>query len=160
MNKEEMLEYLYNSNTAVSDTLVDGFISDKIIKFLPLYVIEYCVLNKEAQETIMNLSNNELCVLSQIIQYAEKERQDWVPLAASFAHFLKNVKYNELVKDINSNNVDNILIPELIFLTKNGGNFFGIKSLADLTKYKSLRINKLKDLEKSNDPNIIFLLKY
>ena len=92
MNKEEMLEYLYNSNTAVSDTLVDGFISDKIIKFLPLYVIEYCVLNKEAQEAIMNLSNNELCVLSQIIQYAEKERQDWVPLAASFAHFLKNAK--------------------------------------------------------------------
>ena len=47
---------------------------DKIIKFLPLYVIEYCVLNKEAQEAIMNLSNNELCILSQIIKYAEKER--------------------------------------------------------------------------------------
>ena len=42
-------------------------------------------------------------------ELAEKERQDWVPLAASFAHFLKNVKYNELVNDINSNNVDNIL---------------------------------------------------
>ena len=160
MNKEEMLEYLYNSNMAVSDTLVDGFINDKIIKFLPLYVLEYCVLNKEAQEAIMKLTNNELCILSQIIKYAEKERQDWVPLAASFAHFLKNAKYNELVNDINSNNVDNILIPELIFLTKNGGNFFGIKSLDDLTKYNSLRINRLKDLEKSNDPNIIFLLKY
>ena len=34
MNKEEMLEYLYNSNTAVGDTLVDGFINDKIINCL------------------------------------------------------------------------------------------------------------------------------
>lgn len=160
MNKEEMVEYLINNNVAVKDTLIDGFITPLVLESLPLYVIEFCVLNKEAQEIIMSLSNNELNIFSQLIKYAERDGQDWIPLAASFVHFLKNDRYKEIVKDINVKELDDSLIPEFLFLIRNGGNFYNIKSLNDIKDYKNIRIDRLKELVKSNDPNIILLLKY
>lgn len=57
MNTEEVLKYLIDNNSYVESSLVDGFINPLRIKYLPLDVLEYCVINKKVQEKIMTLGD-------------------------------------------------------------------------------------------------------
>lgn len=160
MNTEEVLKYLIDNNSYVESSLVDGFINPLRIKYLPLDVLEYCVINKKVQEKIMTLGDNELIVLSNIINYAKSLNQDWIPLAANFIHFLENGCYRKLVNDIKREGVLLELISSLLFFTNNSQNYFHIDSLEDLKNIDNIRNLKLREISNTNDPNSILLVKY
>ena len=90
MDVNSVIEYLKKSNTHIEDSLIDGFVNENTIKYLPLYVIETFAINKEAQKIIINLPDEHLRNISKIIAYAESVDQDYIPLCAEYYHFIEN----------------------------------------------------------------------
>ena len=160
MTSEYVFKYLENSNKKVKETLIEGFINNLIVEYIPLYAIEYCVLYPNVQKILMKLSENELAVLGKIIIYAERNKQDWVPLGAKYIHVLKNDKYKALSEDIRNRGISSSLISNFLFLISNSFNFYNIKKIEDIENLKEIRLSKLNKILKTNEPNIILLVKY
>lgn len=160
MSCEAVLNYLKESNSYVESSLVDSFINPLIVKYLPLYVIEYCVLNQNVQEVLLKLSENELYFASQIIKYAEMNGQDWITLCAQFIHLLDNSNYKDLVLDLRDKNINDDFISKFLFLTNNGGNFYNIKTVDDIYNFDNVRLAKINEYSNTSDPNLIMLMKY
>ena len=83
MDINSVINYLNTSNKETEKTLINGFINEITIKYLPLYVLETFALSKEAQEIIINLSEQNIKNISKIISYAESVNQDWISLCAN-----------------------------------------------------------------------------
>lgn len=160
MDVNYVIEYLKRSNKYLEETLMDGFVNETTIKYFPLYFFEYFAMNKEAQKIVMSLTENNLKILSKIITYADKINQDWIPLCAEFYHFLKNNRYSNLVNEISNRDIDESLIENLLFVCKNGGNYFNINSIEELIKFDSIRLEQNNRNSDTNDPNILLLNKY
>ena len=154
MDTNNVIAYLNNSNQETKNTLIDGFINDKTIQYLPLYVLETFAINKEAQLIIMNLSIQHLKNISNIIKYSENINQDWIPLCANYYHFLNNKRYDNLVNDINNIDLDSSLVESLLFVIENGGNYFNINSINDLKDLRNKRISRAQNIHDTKDPKI------
>ena len=142
MDINSVINYLYTSNKETEKTLISGFINEITIKYLPLYVLETFALNKEAQEIIINLSEQNIKNISKIINYAENENQDWISLCANYYHFLKNKQFSNLIDDVSKNDLSESQIKNLLFVISNGGNYFDINSVDDLNNLQIIRDNK------------------
>ena len=160
MDINSVINYLYTSNKETEKTLISGFINEITIKYLPLYVLETFALNKEAQEIIINLSEQNIKNISKIINYAENENQDWISLCANYYHFLKNKQFSNLIDDVSKNDLSESQIKNLLFVISNGGNYFDINSVDDLNNLQIIRDNKNSNNNETNDPNILLLNKY
>jgi len=160
VNANYVIEYLKKSNKHLEETLVDGFVTETTIRYFPLYFFEYFSMNVDAQKKFLELSDNNLKTLSLIISYAEKMNQDWVPLCGEFYHFLNNKRYSNLVDDMSNKIIEQSLIENLLFLCKDGGNYFKIDSVEELTNLDSIRLEKNNKNNNTNDPNILLLNKY
>lgn len=160
MDVNYVVEYLKRSNKYLEETLIDGFVNETTIKYFPLYFFEYFGMNVEAQKKVMELSESNLRIISNIISYASKYNQDWVPLCAEFYHLLKNNEYSNLIDEINNSVIDGSLIENLLFISKNSGNYFDIYSIDDLKKLDSIRLEKNNSNGDTYDPNVILLNKY
>ena len=160
MDVNSVINYLNTSNKETEKTLINGFINEITVKYLPLYVLETFAINKEAQEIIISLSDQNIKNISMIISYAESIHQDWIPLCANYYHFLKNEKFSDLIDDISKNELDQLQIENLLFVISNGGNYFGINSVDDLKNLSTIRNNRNSKNNKTNDPNILLLNKY
>ena len=159
MDINSVINYLNTSNKETEKTLISGFINEITIKYLPLYVFETFALNKEAQEIIIKLSEQHLKNISKIIKYAESASQDWIPLCASYYHFLQNKRYTNLINVLSNSELDQIQIEKLLFVINNGGNYFDINSIGDLNNIHTIRNDK-NDKNETRDPNILLLNKY
>ena len=159
MDINSVINYLNTSNKETEKTLISGFINEITIKYLPLYVFETFALNKEAQEIIIKLSEQHLKNISKIIKYAESMNQDWIPLCASYYHFLQNKRYTNLINVLSNSELDQIQIEKLLFVINNGGNYFDINSIGDLNNIHTIRNDK-NDKNETRDPNILLLNKY
>ena len=160
MDVNSVINYLNTSNKETEKTLINGFINEITVKYLPLYVLETFSINKETQEIIISLSEQNIKNISKIISYAESIHQDWIPLCANYYHFLKNEKFSDLIDDISKNELDQSQIENLLFVISNGGNYFGINSVDDLKNLSTIRNNRNSKNNKTNDPNILLLNKY
>jgi len=160
MDVNNVINYLNLSNTKVKETLIDGFINDTTIKYFPLYVLETFAINKEAQSIIMSLDEIHLKHLSKIIKYAESVNQDWIPLCASYYHFLKNKRYTNLVDELCKNELEQSQIENLLFVISNGGNYYEVNSIEDLYNIPGIRNDKNNKNSETMDPNILLLNKY
>lgn len=160
MNTNEVIEYLKNSNEYVNESLVDGFVNDKVVKYLPLDVIEYCVLNKKVQLIIINLEEWQLKLVSQIIKYTRNNNQDWISLCANFIHLFDGHSYDDLLEDIKINGLIDEDVGSFLFLISNSRNFYDIKNVNDLKRIKEIRLLYNERYRDTNDPNVIFILKY
>ena len=100
MDINSVINYLNTSNKETEKTLISGFINEITIKYLPLYVLETFALNKEAQEIIVSLSEQNIKNISKIISYAESTNQDWISLCTNYYHFLKNKHFSNLIEDV------------------------------------------------------------
>ena len=78
MDVNDVINYLNSSNKETEKTLINGFVNDITVKYLPLYVFETFALSKEAQEIIMQLPEQHLKNISKIINYSEGINQDWI----------------------------------------------------------------------------------
>lgn len=160
MDINSVINYLYTSNKETEKTLISGFINEITIKYLPLYVLETFALNKEAQEIIINLSEQNIKNISKIINYAENENQDWISLCANYYHFLKNKQFSNLIDDVSKNDLSESQIEKLLFVISNGDNYFDINSVDDLNNLQIIRNDKNSKNSETNDPNILLLSKY
>lgn len=160
MDANYVIDYLKKSNKHLEETLINGFVNEMTVKYFPLYFFETFALNIEAQKKFMELSENNLIIVSKVIRYAEKVNQDWIPLCAEFYHFLKNNRYSNLVNEISNRNIDESLIENLLFIIKNSGNYFGINSIEDLRSLDYIRKEKNDKNSNTYDPNILLLNKY
>lgn len=160
MDINSIINHLNTSNKETEKTLISGFINEITIKYLPLYVLETFALNKEAQEIIINLSEQNIKNISKIISYAESVNQDWILLCANYYHFLKNKHFLNLIDDVSKNELSESQIEKLLFVISNGGNYFGINSVDDLNNLQIIRDDKNSKKNETNDPNILLLNKY
>lgn len=160
MDINSIINHLNTSNKETEKTLISGFINEITIKYLPLYVLETFALNKEAQEIIINLSEQNIKNISKIISYAESVNQDWILLCANYYHFLKNKHFSNLIDDVSKNELSESQIEKLLFVINNGGNYFGINSVDDLNNLQIIRDDKNSKNNETNDPNILLLNKY
>ena len=160
MDVKNVIQYLKNSNKYIEESLMEGFINERTIKYLPLFVLERLAISKEAQEIIINLSENNLKIISNIISYASKKNQDWIPLCSNFYQFLKNEKYHNLINELNSIILEETLIENLLFICSNSGNYFDINSINELRDLDFIRLNRNNKNSNTNDPNAILLNKY
>ena len=160
MDINSIINHLNTSNKETEKTLISGFINEITIKYLPLYVLETFALNKEAQEIIINLSEQNIKNISKIISYAESVNQDWILLCANYYHFLKNKHFSNLIDDVSKNELSESQIEKLLFVINNGGNYFGINSVDDLNNLQIFRDDKNSKNNETNDPNILLLNKY
>lgn len=160
MDVNNIIDYLKNSNKEVENTLINGFINENTIKYLPLYVLETFSINREAQEIIMNLSEIHLKNISKIINYAENINQDWIPLCANYYHFLQNKRFSNLVEEVCKIELDQFQIENLLFVINNGGNYFDINSISDINKLFEIRNGRNSKNKETRDPNILLLNKY
>ena len=160
MDVSNVISYLKNSNKRLEETLIDGFINDNTIKYLPIYVLETFALNKEAQLIIMNLSLNHLKNISKIINYTSNMNQDWISICAKYYHFINNEKYTNLVNEINDKELDYQYLRNLLFIINNSRNYFNINSIYELINLSDVRNNKNNQNSETNDPNILLLNKY
>lgn len=160
MDVNYVIEYLKKSNKYLEKSLIDGFVNETTVKYFPLYFFEVFGINEDVQKKVMELSESNLIIVSQIIKYAEKVNQDWVPLCAEFYHFLNNKRYSNLVNEIGNSNIDESLIENLLFVVKNSGNYFSINSIEDLKNLDSIRVEKSEKNKDTYDPNILLLNKY
>lgn len=160
MDINSIINHLNTSNKETEKTLISGFINEITIKYLPLYVLETFALNKEAQEIIINLSEQNIKNISKIISYAESVNQDWILLCANYYHFLKNKHFSNLIDDASKNELSESQIEKLLFVISNGGNYFGINSVDDLNNLQIIRDDKNSKNNETNDPNILLLNKY
>lgn len=158
MRVEDVITYLKEQNTFVSKSLLDGFVNDITVKYLPLYFFEYFSLNENAQRKTMSLSENQIVVLSKILKYSENNNVDWIPLSANFSHFLENNNFTNLVTDLEQNELTDDLIEKFLFVICNSRNYFKINSINDLRNLESIRNERQN--HNTNDPNIILLNKY
>ncbi len=85
--------------------------------------------------------------------------QDWIPLCASYYHFLQNKRYTNLINVLSNSELDQIQIEKLLFVINNGGNYFDINSIGDLNNIHTIRNDK-NDKNETRDPNILLLNKY
>ena len=160
MDINSVINYLNTSNKETEKTLINGFINEITIKYLPLYVLETFALNKEAQEIIINLSEQNIKNISKIISYAESVNQDWISLCANYYHFLENKQFSNLIDDIVKNELSKNQIENLLFVISNGGNYFSINSVDDLNNLQIIRNDKNSKNSKTNAPNILLLSKF
>lgn len=160
MDVKNVIQYLKTSNKYIEESLIEGFINERTIKYLPLFVLERLAISKEAQEIIINLSENNLKIISNIISYASKKNQDWIPLCSNFYQFLKNEKYHNLINELNSIILEETLIENLLFICSNSGNYFDINSINELRDLDFIRLNRNNKNSNTNDPNVILLNKY
>ena len=160
MDVNSVINYLNTSNKETEKTLISGFINEITIKYLPLYVLETFALNKEAQEIIINLSEQNIKNISKIISYAESVNQDWISLCASYYHFLENKQFSNLIDDIVKNELSEHQIENLLFVIGNEGNYFGINTVDDLNNLQIIRNDNNSKNSETNDPNILLLNKY
>ena len=160
MDVDYVIDYLKKSNKHLEKTLINGFVNGTTVKYFPLYFFETFALNIDAQKKFMELSENNLIIVSKVIRYAEKVNQDWIPLCAEFYHFLKNNRYSNLVNEISNRNIDESLIVNLLFVIKNSGNYFDINSIEDLRNLDYIRKEKNDKNSNTYDPNILLLNKY
>jgi hypothetical protein len=160
MDINSAINYLNTSNKETEKTLINGFINEITIKYLPLYVLETFALNKEAQEIIINLSEQNIKNISKIISYAESVNQDWISLCANYYHFLENKQFSNLIDDVVKNELSKYQIENLLFVISNGGNYFSINSVDDLNNLQIIRNDKNSKNSETNDPNILLLSKY
>ena len=160
MDVNSVINYLNTSNKETEKTLISGFINEITIKYLPLYVLETFALNKEAQEIIINLSEQNIKNISKIISYAESVNQDWISLCANYYHFLENKQFSNLIDDIVKNELSEHQIENLLFVIGNEGNYFGINSVDDLNNLQIIRDDNNSKNSETNDPNILLLNKY
>jgi len=159
MDVNVVIKYLKNSNIETEKTLINGFVNDVTVKYLPLYVFETFALNKEAQEIIIQLPEQHLKNISKIIYYSEGMNEDWIPLCASYYHFLKNKRYSNLINEVSNCELDKMQIEKLLFVINNGGNYFDINSIDDLNNISTIRNDK-NEKNETRDPNILLLNKY
>ena len=160
MDINSVINYLNTSNKETENTLINGFINEITIKYLPLYVLETFALNKEAQEIIINLSEQNIKNISKIISYAESVNQDWILLCANYYHFLENKQFSNLIDNVVKNELSESQIENLLFVISNGGNYFSINSVDDLNNLQIIRNDKNSKNSETNDPNILLLSKY
>lgn len=160
MDINSVINYLNTSNKETEKTLISGFINEITIKYLPLYVLETFALNKEAQEIIINLSEQNIKNISKIINYAESVNQDWISLCANYYHFLENKQFSNLIDDIVKNELSEHQIENLLFVIGNEGNYFGINTVDDLNNLQIIRNDNNSKNSETNDPNILLLNKY
>lgn len=160
MDVNFVLEYLKSSNKYLEKTLIDGFVNETTVKYFPLYFFEYFAMNELAQKRVLELSETNLKNVSLIISYAESTKQDWVTLCADFYHFLKNDRYSKLVSEISSKGVEYSLVENLLFICRNGGNYFNINSIDELSYLDAIRIDRNSKNQNTNDPNVLLLNKY
>ena len=160
MDINSVINYLNTSNKETEKKLISGFINEITIKYLPLYVLETFALNKETQEIIVSLSEQNIKNISKIISYAESVNQDWILLCSNYYHFLKNKQFLNLINDISKNELNKSQIENLLFVINNEGNYFGINSVDDLNNLQIIRDNKNSRNSETNDPNILLLSKY
>lgn len=160
MDINSVINYLNTSNKETEKTLINGFINEITIKYLPLYVLETFALNKEAQEIIINLSEQNIKNISKIISYAESVNQDWILLCANYYHFLENKQFSNLIDNVVKNELSEYQIQNLLFVINNGGNYFSINSVDDLNNLQIIRNDKNSKNSETNDPNILLLSKY
>ena len=116
MDINSVINYLNTSNKETKKTLINGFINEITIKYLPLYVLETFALNKEAQEIIINLSEQNIKNISKIISYAESVNQDWILLCANYYHFLENKQFSNLIDNVVKNELSEYQIENLLFV--------------------------------------------
>lgn len=159
MDVNSVIEYLKKSNTHIEDSLIDGFVNENTIKYLPLYVIETFAINKEAQEIIINLPDEHLRNISKIIAYAESVDQDYIPLCAEYYHFIENDRYSNLIDEVQKNDLTQQQIENLLFIANNSRNYFDINTIEDLNNLDVIREERNNN-SKTHDPNVLLLNKY
>ena len=160
MEVDKVIDYLKNSNAHLASTLVDGFINETTVKLFPLYFLEYIANNTKSQKIIMELSDNNLRILSKIVAYAHNREEDWIPLCASFLHFVSNRRYTELVNNLDASYLDDDLIENLLFAINNSANYFNIKNIDDLRNIDYIREDININRVNTNNPNFLLLNKY
>lgn len=160
MSTEEIRIYLKSKNNALDDETLNKFVCDKIVKHLPLYAIEYCILFDDVKMALLSLNDSELNVISSIIKYSEQSGQDWLPISVKFFHLLSNDRYASLIIDVKENGLDIDLIPSFLFLTNNGNNFFNVQTIDDVKNIEVLRQNKLNEFNQTKSPLHLLLNKY
>lgn len=159
MDVNSVIEYLKKSNTHIEDSLIDGFVNENTIKYLPLYVIETFAINKEAQKIIINLPDEHLRNISKIIAYAESVDQDYIPLCAEYYHFIENDRYSNLIDEVQKNDLTQQQIENLLFIANNSRNYFDINTIEDLNNLDAIREERNNN-SKTHDPNVLLLNKY
>lgn len=159
MDVNSVIEYLKKSNKHIEDSLIDGFVNENTIKYLPLYVIETFAINKEAQKIIINLPDEHLRNISKIIAYAESVDQDYIPLCAEYYHFIENDRYSNLIDEVQKNDLTQQQIENLLFIANNSRNYFDINTIEDLNNLDAIREERNNN-SKTHDPNVLLLNKY
>lgn len=160
MDVNTVIKELINSNKELENTLLNGFINENTIKYLPFYVLETFAINKEAQEAIIKLPEIHLKHISKIIKYAESVNQDWMPLCVNYYHFLNNKYFSNLVADVSRRELDESQIENFLFIINNGRNYYNINSIDEINKLGEIRDDFNIKNKADIDPNLLLLNKY
>ena len=160
MNKKNLIDELRIKNNNLDNTLVEGFLDDRIISKLPFHVIEYCVNFPNAQKALIGLSDTSLDIFSKIINHSIKHRHDWISTSTKFIKFISNPLYQEFNNDLEGRTIEETDIPKLIFFTRNGNNFYKLKKYKDFLKVEQKREDLIKKYRHTKDSEKLLLIKY
>ncbi len=160
MTREEIYNEIKKKNADIDEYLIPEFLTERIIKVLPLYIIEYCINFKEAQEKIIALSDNELLTFYKIINCCVAEKQDWVPASANYIRTLDNPHFENLMKDLKDKDLTEGELKILLFITNNYSNFYKIESYEQLKNFISIKNELIEKYSNTEDPSLILLSKY
>jgi hypothetical protein len=160
MNKQNLIDELRIKNNNLDNTLVEGFLDDRIISKLPFHVIEYCVNFPNAQKALIELSDTNLDIFSKIINHSIKHRYDWISASTKFIKFITNPLYQEFNNDLEGKTIESSDISKLIFFTRNSNNFYNLKKYKDFLKIEQKREDLIKKYRHTKDSEKLLLVKY
>ena len=155
---EKRLKSFFNVNDEIFQTLNPMILSHKY-DVIDEKELQRFIIYPDIQKRIVALNEAELKVLNVILKKINSKKVK-IDRSNLISNVIKNLhKYENIIKEINVDTIDDDLLEKLICLLNDSNNYYDIKTLDELKEYDELVLEKFRIIEASLPQLNIFDLR-